>query len=144
MKTIIFLVGFLLCFFLETTVIAIPLVMLWLLVSIVIIQEEWLFIVAFFIGLLLDSVSFSRLGMHSIFFLLFSFLIFLYEEKFEIHNMLFVVIFSFFGLFFYFLFFGSSHFLLQLIAGVSLNAVLFFIVSLLKTKPSKDIQVELR
>lgn len=63
---------------------------------------------AFFLGLILDSLYLRTLGMTSIFFLVFLFGLFTYERKFEIDNLSFIFVSSFLGSMALFLVLGDS------------------------------------
>ena len=98
---------FLLAVILEGSFISIPFVLLFLLFLTLKNREAWVFIFAFISGLLLDSLYLRDLGATSIFFLVFLFFVTLYERKFEIASLSFVIIASFLGTFIYFSFFGN-------------------------------------
>src|SRR5689334_21830140 len=112
----ILLVGILLVFFtiLEATIIQLPLTLLLLLVITIFYRSEWSFIFAIAIGIILDSLLFRPIGETSLFFCVFLFLVFLYEQKFELKTPAFGVFMSLFGSLFYFLLFGYQVLLLQL------------------------------
>ena len=74
---------FLFSILLESSVTTIPLVFLVLLSFFVLQRKEWVFALAFLAGIFLDVLSFRIVGTTSIFFLVFLFLVFLYERKFE-------------------------------------------------------------
>jgi cell shape-determining protein MreD len=112
---------------LEASLTTIPFVFLVLLVFIAISRANWLFVLAFIFGILLDLVGFKTLGMSSIFFLVFLFLVLLYQSKFEIATNAFVWGASFVGSFVYLVLFGGNQNLL-------LQAVLSSIIGLLLFK----------
>jgi len=82
---------------LEASLTTIPFVFLCLLCLTVLLRENWLFAFAFFFGILLDLVSFKTLGTSSAFFVIFLFLVLLYQRKFEIATNTFVFFASFLG-----------------------------------------------
>ncbi len=98
---------FLLVIILEGSFISIPFALLFLLFLVLKNREPWVFVLAFFSGFLLDSLYLRSFGATSIFFLIFLFAVTLYEKKFEIENLSFVIIASFIGTFFYFSLFGN-------------------------------------
>lgn len=66
------------------------------------------FPLAFFSGLILDSLRLRSLGITSIFFLVFLFALFSYSRKFEIDNIPFIFVSSFVGSMVLFLILGDS------------------------------------
>lgn len=60
-------------------------------------KSEWIFAVAFVLGIILDLLYLNPIGGTSLFFLLFLFAVFTYEKKFEIDNLTFIFISSFLG-----------------------------------------------
>lgn len=104
---ILLFIIFLLAVILEGSFISIPFVLLFLLFLTLKNREPWVFIFAFFSGLLLDSLYLRSFGATSIFFLIFLFAVTLYEKKFEIESLSFVIIASFIGTFIYFSLFGN-------------------------------------
>lgn len=125
MKYILTFIFLLIALFLQVAFLQLPFVLICLLVLAITIKEQWVFFVAFLMGILLDMLSFHLIGLSSLFFLLVLGVVFLYERKFEIQSFFFVGFSSFFSIFFSLLFFGSSFFLLQLVLGVLLSIALF-------------------
>lgn len=89
------------------------------------VSKTWIFFLAFFMGIILDLMLFRFLGATSLFLTTFLFLIFLYEKKFEIYTLPFVLIVSFVGSALYLMIFGYNYVLQQAIVS-SLTAVLLF------------------
>lgn len=89
------------------------------------VSKTWIFFLAFFMGIILDLMLFRFLGATSLFLTTFLFLIFLYEKKFEIYTLPFVLIVSFVGSALYLMIFGYNYVLQQAIVS-SLIAVLLF------------------
>jgi len=117
---------FLLSLFLESSVTTLPLVFLTLLCLAVLTREEWIFVIAFIAGVLLDALSFRVLGQSSLYFLLFIFLVFLYERKFEISTKYFVLLASFVGSFGYLLLFTYGNLIIiQAIASAIIGTIIF-------------------
>lgn len=98
--------------FLETVVTTVPLVLLLLLSMIVLKRENVVFVYAFISGLLIDALSFQTLGVSSLFYCTFLFLVILYERKFEIATTYFILAASFFGSFFYIFLFSDKDFVI--------------------------------
>jgi len=98
---IIFLISLFIAILLQSSITTLPLVLLIILFLAVINRTNDVFAVAFFAGLLLDIITMGRIGFSSLFFVIFVFLIFLYQRKFEIETLYFIIIFSFAGSFIY-------------------------------------------
>ena len=125
MKIVVFLI-FLISFLLEITVTTLPLVFLILLSVAVISKKEWIFALAFILGLILDVFSFKLIGASSIFFLVFIFLVFMYQKKFEIATKPFIFLASFLGsLAFLLLFSFSSLIIVEAILSAIIGTVIF-------------------
>ena len=83
---------------LQGAITPLPLVLLCLLyVTIIMRQGIPVFFLAFVTGLLLDTFALRPIGETSIFFLLFTFLVLLYQRKYEINSYQFVLVASFLG-----------------------------------------------
>lgn len=76
-------------------------------------KENFLFLLAFLSGLILDSFYFRTLGTTSLFFMLFIFAIYAYERKFEVNTSSFIFVSSFLGSMTLFLILGESGILLK-------------------------------
>src|ERR1035437_407735 len=110
---------------LEASLTTIPFVFLILLCFLVLSRENWLFIFAFAIGLILDLVTFKTLGLSSIFFVTILFLVLLYQSKFEIATNAFIFFASLLGSFGYLLFLGyNNSLILQTILSSVIGLVL--------------------
>ncbi|HKC14432.1 MAG TPA: hypothetical protein VKC89_00490 [Patescibacteria group bacterium] len=110
---------------LEGSFISIPFVFLFLLFFALKNRSLWVFALAFISGILLDSFFLRNLGQTSIFFLIFLFAVMLYERKFEIASLSFVLISSFVGSFIYFLILGEAF----VIPKVLVTCILAFLLS---------------
>lgn len=93
----------------ESTLTTIPLVFLILLCFTIIYKENWIFIYGFLFGFLFDLVSFKTIGLSSIYFISFIFLVLLYQRKFEITTYYFVIVASFLGSFGFLLLLGYNN-----------------------------------
>ena len=82
---------------LEGTLTTLPLTLIFLLCLTVMKRHEWIFLVAFSAGIILDLLTFRSIGITSLFFVSFLFLILLYQRKYETATMQFVIIASFLG-----------------------------------------------
>ncbi len=120
---------FLLSFFLESSITTLPLVFLTLLCLAVLTSKEWIFVVAFIAGVLLDALSFRTLGQSSLYFILYIFLVFLYERKFEISTKYFIFIASFLGSFGFLIIFSYNNLVLQSLMSSIIGVLIFSILS---------------
>lgn len=125
----LFLFFFLLCLALlfETTLTSLPLVLIVLICFSVLYQRAWILIVVFFAGIILDALSLRFLGSSSMFFLIFLGLVFLYERKFEIQTVPFVLIASLVGSVTFLKIFGYSMILEQSFAAMLAGILLFLL-----------------
>ncbi len=94
----------------ESSLTSVPLVLSFLIALYLLKREVWIFPLAFFSGLVLDSLLLRPLGQTSLFFTLFLFLVELYERKFEIKTFSFVFMSSFLGSIAYLIIFGGNIF----------------------------------
>jgi len=112
---------------LQASLTTIPLIFLCLLAFMALLRANWLFVLAFIFGILLDLVTFRALGASSIFLIVILFLVLLYQSKFEIATNAFIIVLSFLGSFGYLFLFGYHQDLL-------LQAILSSIIGLLMFK----------
>ncbi len=113
---------------LEITVTSLPLFLIAVLVMLVLYpakHSNLVFVLAFLGGLVLDVSAVAHLGGASLFLTCWLFLILLYERKYEIDTVPFVLVSSFSGTFLYLWFFGYGDIFIQSIAGSFLSGVLF-------------------
>jgi len=114
---------------LEASITTVPFVFLGLLCLLVLSRENWLFIFAFAFGLALDLATFKTLGLSSTFFVIFLFLVLLYQSKFEIATNAFVFFASFLGSFAYLLLFGyNNNIIFQAILSSVIGLILFKLI----------------
>lgn len=102
---------------LESTVTTLPLVLVLLLCFATIKRDTSIFIIAFCVGIFFDIVTLRPVGVASMFFLTFLFLVFLYQRKYEIESYPFVIMASFVGSWFFLTIFGYQD--VFFVAGVS-------------------------
>ena len=69
--------------FLET-ITTLPLVLIVLLCFSVVFKKPWVFVLAFFMGLILDLLQLRHLGQTSLFFIVFLIVVFMYDRRFKI------------------------------------------------------------
>lgn len=129
----IFILGFLLFILvlLEGTVTTLPLVFVFLLCALIVKRRRMVFYAAFIAGLFLDLFTVRTIGSEIIFFLLFFYLVLLYQKKYEINSYPFVMVSSFVGSYLFLLIFGygiqlgkafiSCIFAVIIFAGLSLK-----------------------
>ncbi|HEV2339919.1 MAG TPA: hypothetical protein VGT05_04120 [Patescibacteria group bacterium] len=129
---IFFLLIFLVCLLLvQTTLIALPLVLESLIVVAVVFQKEWIIFIAFCIGLLQDMMLLQNLGQSSLFFLFTLGILFLYSRKFEVNTIPFVFFFSLFAISTDLLLFSRGSFLPKLLLATFTTFVMFFFCNFL-------------
>lgn len=118
MKRLSILLLILLCAFLQSAT-TIPLTLIALLLVYIFDRKPWVVGLAFVAGFILDSLLLGKMGMQSLFFVVFLFVVMLYERKFEIKTMQFVFVFSFLGsLIYLFLTLGKLGLLEAVVAAV--------------------------
>lgn len=110
---------------LESSITTIPFVLSIILVLYIFYRKEWVFLTVFISGVILDILNLRNLGFSSSFFLIFLFLIFLYDRKFEIKSNYFVIFSSFFGSIVYLLIFNSQFIFLSALANTIFAYVIF-------------------
>ena len=86
------------------------------------------FALAFFGGLIVDALRVGMIGETSIFLVVWLFLILLYERKYEIATIQFVLVSSFFGSLLYIWIFGYRDMLVQAVAAAVVGVLLFMIL----------------
>ena len=116
---------------LEGTVTTLPLVLVCLLCLTIIKRDTTVFFAAFFVGILLDVFTLHVVGGASVFFLLFVFLILLYQRKYEIYSYPFVMVASFFGSVLFLLSFSYKDVLVQSFVSAVIGIVVFAILRIL-------------
>ncbi len=120
----------LLLLFIEGLITTAPLVFVTLMVFFICTKKEIVFLFAFIAGILLDALLVLPLGLHSLFFVVFLLFVILYERKFEIQTIPFVLLSASIGSFCYVIAFDNNSLLLQMYevcAGTVFAIVLFFI-----------------
>lgn len=116
---------------LEGSITTLPLTLVCLLCLTIIKRDDKVFIAAFVAGLFLDIFALRQLGGTSIFFLLFVFLLLLYQRKYEIYSTPFVLVASFIGSALFLFTFGYGNVLGQAVLSTLIGSVLFLIIRLL-------------
>lgn len=114
-----------------------PLTLVTLLGISVILKEDIVFPLAFFAGIFLDVFLLKPIGLTSLFFVTFIFIVTLYERKFETASIYFVSVACFLFSFGFLLFFGYNKLLLQSIAGSLIGVLLFLTLNRLSSSKVK-------
>lgn len=122
---------------LESSITTLPLTLLILLFASVATRSNNIFGLAFLSGLALDLLSFRTIGISSIYFTCFIFVIFLYQKKFEIQTLHFIIIFSFLGSLGYLILIGANNFFIQSIFSAFLSSSSFFTLGIFNRKKLK-------
>lgn len=111
--------------FLEGTVTTLPLVLVCLLCLTIYKRGTVVFPIAFLAGLLLDLLLVRTIGPSSLFFIIFVFLILLYQRKYEINSYPFVAAAGFLGSAIFLLLFSNGNWFWQAVIS-SVIAIVFF------------------
>jgi cell shape-determining protein MreD len=114
--------------FLEGTVFMVPLVLICLLCLAILKKDSVVYLVGFFSGIFLDILTVQTVGQRSIFFIVFIFLILLYQRKYEINSYPFVAASGFFGSLIYSFIFGYSHFFWWSLISCLIASILFMVL----------------
>lgn len=108
-----------------STLTTIPIIVAVILCFTVVSKNLKVFIAAVLGGLLIDVFLLRVLGSTSLFLVIFAFMIFLYQRRFEIHTLPFVFLACFIGSFFYLMVFGYDQVLIQALVNSAIAALLF-------------------
>jgi cell shape-determining protein MreD len=79
-----------LALFLQASITTVPLLLVIIVLLYIFYRTTWIFFLAFFAGILFDTVSVRPIGLTSIFLLVFLLCVFLYQKKFEIGSYYFI------------------------------------------------------
>jgi cell shape-determining protein MreD len=110
---------------LEGTITTLPLVLVCILCLGIFRRDALTFFIAFFAGFLLDALLLHPVGKTSLFFVTFLFLVSLYQRKYEINSVPFVLAASFIGSVIFLWIFGDRNILLQSVLSSVIATVLF-------------------
>ena len=136
MLTLFFILLLGIAVLLESSIITLPLVVGILLLFFVIARKDSAFFLAVFAGIFLDIYAVRAIGITSLFLIVFLLLISIYEKKFEIKTVPFIVSASFLGSVFFLLFFVGEYILIQSILMAISIGVMFFLLT--KILPKKE------
>lgn len=123
---LLFIIGVLL----EGIVTTVPLVTVLLLVFYAIFRKKWVYPAAIILGIGLDFFAMRTIGISSVFFVLFLFLIIVYEQKFEIETIPFLFAASFLGSFAFLMLIAYKPFFLQVVISSFLTLVLYKVIKM--------------
>ncbi len=113
--------------FLQSSLTTVPVLLVILLLLSIEKRDGSVLAIAFFVGLLYDLLTVQSLGVSSLFFVCFVFIILLYQKKYEIDTLYFVAFASFFGSLLYLVLFGLSSIFLQALVVMCLAVVVFVV-----------------
>ena len=116
-------------FVLESTITTLPLMLICLLCFAIVRRDMIVFLIAFFVGIWFDIATVHPVGITSLFFLLFIFLVFLYQRKYEIDSYPFVVMAAFIGSGLFLFMFGYENILIKSGISAFLAMLLFGMVT---------------
>ena len=121
----IIILSLLAAIFLESTIISLPLTLVVLLFAAIYARDNSIFLLAFLAGIAIDVLSLRTLGISSLYFVTFVFIIFLYHKKFEARTLQFSAVFAFLGSILYLIFLGTSQILFHTITTTILVMISF-------------------
>lgn len=122
----------------EATFITLPLSLLLLANFLVLEKKPWVFTAAFFSGLVLDILLLRFLGSTSLYFVIFLYIMYLYERKFETANLYFILFASFIGCFVYLTVFHVRLAFTQSVAAAFLGVAIFFVIKIFPKRKNID------
>lgn len=124
--------------FLEATVTQVPFTFSTLLILFVMKKSPGIFPAAFFLGVLLDILTLRTIGGTSLFFVLFLFLVYLYDRKYEINTLPFIAVVSFIGAYLFLAIFEKTFDFHQASAGLLFAVLLFVLMKKVTRATSKQ------
>jgi len=142
MILIVFSILFLASIF-EGTILHLPITLIALLFSTIFLQKNYIFYLSILIGIFLDFLTFSQLGFHDLFFLIFLGIIFIYLKKFEVKSLQFALTMTVLGSLGYGLFFGNQNLILQVLVSLILSLILFLIGKFILESSIKQYKISL-
>lgn len=125
---------------LQGTVTSLPLVLLMLILLAVKVRSPNVFLYAFVSGLMLDIILVYPPGVSSVFFLSALLVIFLYERKYELSSLIFVLSITAVMSVVSSLLFPTPQRFLQLILAIGINGLLFSVIEFLTVHKKKEYQ----
>lgn len=128
MRKFAYVIVLTIAFFLESTLTTLPLLFLALLLCYVTKKDSILFPLAFLFGLFIDITMVRSLGYSSLFFVVFLFIIFSYERKFEVQSTSFIFFASLLGSAGYIFLLSDKDVVLHALLTASLTTILFAVI----------------
>lgn len=125
MKFIVLFVFFIFLLFVHATILSVPIFVSALLLVYIFKKESWAFPLGFLGGIFLDIMTVRDLGISSLFLLFFVLIIALYQNKFEIKTIPFVLLATFLGTLFYLILFDYNFVLGQSLINAFLAGGIF-------------------
>ncbi len=132
---------FILLAIIEGSLTTFPLVLIGLITLWILSQNEHVFTLAFFMGMLLDIFSLSPIGISSCYFIIVLFLISFYERKYEVQTVPFVFFASFFGSIGYLIWHHAMFTILQALLSGVLGSIIFVIATKKKQRITTSFHV---
>ncbi|HLD01483.1 MAG TPA: hypothetical protein VJC10_01275 [Patescibacteria group bacterium] len=137
MKKAIFFTVFFIFLFLDSVITTFPLTLLLLICATAIWKESFLLVLTFLAGIIIDIHAVRPIGQTSLFFTLVLTAILLYERKYEIASLPFLIIMSFIVVIIYAFVFGYQAPLAHGLLSIPFSVLLFFLLSLSVKKQTK-------
>lgn len=132
------IIAFLIGLFLQGTITSIPIVLDIILLYYIYKRDLSIYLIAFLMGIVIDVLLIGQIGLSSLCFVFFLFIIGLYEKKFEINSAPFVFASTFFGSAIYLFLYNYSGIFIKAIVS-SFFALLFFqLMSFLQKDRNQD------
>lgn len=122
---------------LESTVSTLPLTLLVILFGAIKTRKNEIFLLAFLSGLFLDILTIRTPSLSGLYFVVFVFVIFLYQKKFEIESIPFISSVSFLGGLGYLILIGAKSPIIQALITAFIMSLSFLVFNFF-TKPSKN------
>lgn len=138
MKNIILLILLFLAIIAESSISTIPFVLDIIIILYIFERKSWIFVAAFVSGLFLDIVLVRDVGQSSLFFVIFLFILSLYERKFEIASGYFILFSSFLGSLAFLWLLGESSIFQQAIFSTIFTVILFTIFRPFSVKKKEE------
>jgi cell shape-determining protein MreD len=120
--------------FIESSLVAIPFSLIFILLIFINRKDGMVFTIAFLLGIVLDILLIRQVGLTGLFFVVFLFLVSLYDRKYEINTWPFVLLSSFFGAAFYAQLFGTSDVLVTSFVTMIMSVVAFLCMKFLTVR----------
>lgn len=125
--------------FIESTVFSFPITLLSVLLLFVFTRSVDVFLLAFFVGIVLDILKVHPVGISSAYFILYIFLTSLYSRKYEIETLLFVFIMGLMGSFIYSFLVEHTIRLLNAFSIAVIGGILFVTFQMIRRKTASKL-----